>query len=501
MTVQMVQKRGRVARTFERARRPNREHMEALKKRVPFWFVFAVLFGFATWQIMMNPFGFSDLVQRYTQDISNLLITGPYIYPTTGRDQISVALVQEETLHTLNMPWPWSYGAHARALDALLAYHPRAVIVDFLFVDSRSDDTLPELIDEIHRYQKAHSPIYFEGGIELPYGEAALRPELAATGVPILDPSIKVYNGIARQYPTTGECFGRKPGPSGNCLSLALQVYKDLYPSAPPEPLNDMMELVWGTRTDPHNTKWWTYKDDAGQTWSCVDARSGLRRTYLAFFDTASVRSHCPYTGVIPVESLMMGQVDKDVTQLASNRIVFYGAGLAGTAYDKTATPVNALEPNVFVHAMALDNLITFGGKPEQDVMTVGGMTFSSNPAQVLAIVPVILILSWIHRTRVRRRHRREAAGQIHSRSAMFEYFLDKAIENVWHYFAFGLALGVGLLLALAVGLSVANWVEVVFVSVELAAMLLLGVPDSIWGYLHHVAGGVPEFAQGDQAT
>jgi hypothetical protein len=54
--------------------------------------------------------------------------------------------------------------------------------------------------------------------------------------------------------------------------------------------------------------------------------------------------------------------------------------------------------------------------------------------------------------------------------------------------------LGVGLLLARAVGLSTANWVEVVFVSVELAAMLLVGVPDSMWGYLHHVAGGVPHF-------
>jgi hypothetical protein len=26
-----------------------------------------------------------------------------------------------------------------------------------------------------------------------------------------------------------------------------------------------------------------------------------------------------------------------------------------------------------------------------------------------------------------------------------------------------------------------------------LAAMLLIGVPDSFWGYLHHVAGGVPD--------
>jgi hypothetical protein len=497
MTVQLVKKRGRVSRVIERARRPDKNHVEALKQRVPFWFTFLILFAFATWQIMMNPFGFSDLVQRYTQDVSNLLITGPYLYPATGRDKISVVIVDDKTLHTLATPWPWTYGTQARMLDSLLAYHPRAVIVDFLFYDPRADDSLPELVDEIHRFQKARVPIYFEGGINLPYGEDPLRKELAATGIPILDPSIAVYNGIARQYPTTGQCFGPKHKPGDTCLSLALQVYKDLYPATPPEPLADKMELVWGTRYSPHN-KWITYTDDNGETFRCEDKRSGLTRIYLAFFDTNSVKGHCPYQGMVPAESVMMGGDDKDITDMLSNKIVFYGGDIEG-AQDKSATPVNALQPNVFIHAMALDNLITFGGKPEQDVMTVGRWTFSSNPAQILAITPVILILSWIHRARVRRKRKREAAPSSHGRSAAFEYFLDKIFENVWHYFAFALALGIGLLLALAVGLSVANWVEVVFVSVELAAMLLLGVPDSVWGYLHHVAGGVPDFATGEQ--
>ena len=60
------------------------------------------------------------LIVVYAQDIANLLITGPYLYPTTGRDQITVALIDEESLHSLQMPWPWRYGDHARALAALL---------------------------------------------------------------------------------------------------------------------------------------------------------------------------------------------------------------------------------------------------------------------------------------------------------------------------------------------------------------------------------------------
>src|SRR5450755_4338253 len=106
----------RAAHAWERIRTPNREHVEKLKSRVPYWFVAVFLLLFAMLQIFLNPFGFSDLTQRYTQDISNLLITGPYLYPTTGRDKISVALIEEDTLHTLNMPWPWNYSAHKQAL-------------------------------------------------------------------------------------------------------------------------------------------------------------------------------------------------------------------------------------------------------------------------------------------------------------------------------------------------------------------------------------------------
>jgi hypothetical protein len=487
-----TRRRDHLLRLIRRVRRPDRVQVDALKERVPLWFVCVVLFAFAAIQILMNPFGFSDLTQRYAQDISNLLVTGPYLYGDAGQKAVSVAIIDEETLQTLQMPWPWDYGAHARVLDALLEYKPKAVVVDFLFVDARPDPTLPQLVDEIRRYQKAHIPIYFEGGIRLPFGEYPLRPELAATGVPVLDPTIPIYDGIARQYDVTGKCFGTRGAPRGSCYSLALEVFRDTFQQFRLEPLNGMMELVWGTRTDPHNAKWITVMGEDGKPRSCNVDISPLRRIYLAFFDPGAVQNPCPYNAQIPVVSLMAGSDDPDLPNLIKNRVVFYGGSLEG-AQDKTYTPVNGLLPSVFVHAMALDNLVTFEGRPEQNVITVFGMTIPSNPAQMMAIIPVIFILSVIHMRRMRRKRR---LGQMQEHSITFEYVLDKTMETVWHYFAFALALGVGLLLALAVGLSTANWVEVVFVSVELAAMLLVGVPESIWGYLHHVAGGEVELEQ-----
>jgi hypothetical protein len=472
-------------RAAERARRPDREHMQSLKRRVPYWFVVVLLFGFAAFQIMMNPFGFSDLTQRYTQDIANLLIDGPYLYPQTGRDQVSVALVDDSSLRALGMPWPWSYGAQARALDALLALKPRAVIVDVMFVDPRKDDTISELVDEIGRYRRARVPIYLVGSTDAPQGAPPLRRELLATGARVLDPGILVNQGIVRQYPATGLCLG-KHQTGQNCLSLAFAVYKDVYPHEPLAVPQGLMELVWGTRANPVNAKWMKVTDDNGVAHSCGERQDigWARRIWLAFFDPASVRSLCPYTSVIPAESLIDGRDDQDVASLAKNRIVFYGASLSGVQ-DRSFTPVNGLIASVFVHAMALDNLITFHGHPQQNVVTLGSLTLDNNRAQTLAVLPIVLILGWIHVRGLRRN--RDAP----ERGAALAYVLDKVVEKVWHWFAFALALAVGLALTVLAGLSVANWVEVVFVSVELAALLLVGLPGAVWGYLHHVAVGI----------
>jgi hypothetical protein len=153
----------------------------------------------------------------------------------------------------------------------------------------------------------------------------------------------------------------------------------------------------------------------------------------------------------------------------------------------------------VFVHAMAMDNLITLHGQPYQNAVSINGKPVDGNLVQVIAVLPVILILSWIHWRGIKRR-RIGLGGPAPKRSLTIEYFMERVAEKVWHYLAFGLALGVGLVLTRSVGLSVANWVEVVFVSVELAAMLLVGVPDSIWGYLHHVAGGIPQLQAEEHA-
>ena len=124
---------------------------------------------FSVYQIWMNPFGFSDLTQRYTQDISNLLITGPYLYPQTGpRCDVRGAGRGQHAGQSCRCPGPGAMARRHARWTRCSPNTPRAVIVDMLFVDPRKDDTLPELIGEIGRYKAAGVPLYFAGATDLP---------------------------------------------------------------------------------------------------------------------------------------------------------------------------------------------------------------------------------------------------------------------------------------------------------------------------------------------
>src|SRR5688500_2360614 len=146
----------------ERLRKPDPEAVRKFGAKTPFLWVWAIVVGLAALQIYFDPFGFSRLTQRYAQDLVNLTLTGP-LYSNEGRDQVSVFLIEDESLHALQMSWPLSYGDHARALDAILVYEPRAVAVDILFVDRRNDPSLEDLVTVIGRYKRANVPLYFVG--------------------------------------------------------------------------------------------------------------------------------------------------------------------------------------------------------------------------------------------------------------------------------------------------------------------------------------------------
>jgi hypothetical protein len=205
-----------------RFRHPDETQMRRFAAQTPFLWVYVVVLTIATFQIYADPLGFDGLNERYSQQLVNLTLTGP-LYPNTGRDQVSVALLEDDTLAELDLIWPWPYSEHARALDAILAYEPRAVAVDILFADAREDPSLEQLLFVIERYARFGVPLYFVGS---PNVTPPVRAELSESSASIVAGTIDITEGVARQYPESVSCLN---GNDENCPSLALRIYEDLY--------------------------------------------------------------------------------------------------------------------------------------------------------------------------------------------------------------------------------------------------------------------------------
>src|SRR5207245_9065265 len=86
-------------------------------------------------------------IRYYLDPWSQAIITGlvKYIYPSDGQAETTVVLFREENLRMLKEPYPVSYERHAEILEALSIYHPRAVFLDFVFLDKRSREATETL--------------------------------------------------------------------------------------------------------------------------------------------------------------------------------------------------------------------------------------------------------------------------------------------------------------------------------------------------------------------
>ncbi len=82
--------------------------------------------------------GISLHLTPWSQAIVNGIVK--YAYPPNGQHDTTVVLFREENLAELAESFPVSYARHAEVLEALSVYAPRAVFVDFAFIDARSPE-------------------------------------------------------------------------------------------------------------------------------------------------------------------------------------------------------------------------------------------------------------------------------------------------------------------------------------------------------------------------
>lgn len=295
----------------------------------------------------LDLLGATGVSERYSQDLLNQVLA-PH-YPREAQGKLTVVLVTDQALDALGQPWPASYGFHAKVLKAVAARQPKAIMIDLIFKDRRADPTLPQLESTLERLKEEHIPVYVAVGSS---SGSAVRQEIARFTEAVPVPKVlDRYDRTNREYPLIlNELSPPKQ-------TAALRLYTDLKLNGAASidaehDFADPMQIFWGTKPP----------EQQQQLIRCnrppPTARSALWRRL--FGGQASVQTDCYYAQTLLVDHLFTGGSGSRMKDLIEGKVVFYGASLLGVN-DFVYPATHVRLPGVFMHAMALDNLLTFG--------------------------------------------------------------------------------------------------------------------------------------------
>lgn len=297
---------------------------------------------------------------------------------TKAQDLTTVLLVQDADLERFAEPYPVRYGFWARRLAVLAEYQPRAIFLDIFFIDKRADPTLDAFIAESCSLRRAGTSVYI--GSLAPRG-LYTRPEIANASIALADgrtvpcftevaipkPADK-FDPSAWEYMLVQEPVTNAAGvPGQKRVAVAAQIYQDLSGKLDLDDA-ESMAMIWGARAHadnailqaasaPHSRKLFCEGDD--QRWAKVSLHF-LQRVISSNKYGKETAAECFYHRTRPMAQLR-DATPAELERIIKGRVVMIAMDVAGLQ-DYVYSPVAEMPvPGVFLHAMALDNLLVFG--------------------------------------------------------------------------------------------------------------------------------------------
>ncbi|TFW13730.1 CHASE2 domain-containing protein [Massilia arenosa] len=310
------------------------------------------------------------------------------VYGEGARDQVRVLLIDDAALAAAGQEWPARYSYSARLLRALTAYEPKAVFFDIHYSARRDDPSLAAFTEQLCATRQAGIPLFL-AAVRDRDDRYPLRPELDALDGRCLGKVAVRYapdevDRVAWSYPLAAAM------PAGGAAALppaavALAGVAGVHPHDAAEP----MALVWGNRAAAHGVGW---ADAHGERY-CRPAHGwgelvprGIRQ---AWFHDAE-KPVCVYSETIRAGELLAtsGEEHARLMRELKGKIVLVGLALSDSN-DLVLSPIHGRVPGVYLHAMALDNLLAFHG----DVPHDGHFSLDLHHWKPLAYLMLALVL------------------------------------------------------------------------------------------------------------
>jgi hypothetical protein len=326
---------------------------------------------------VLDPFGLSSSSDNASAQWLNRMVASGY--KSKGQQNVAVILIDDAYLLRNNTHWPMPYGEQSKLFKRLLAYKPKAVFVDLLYSHDHSlgDPTQGSqlLANVFERYWLQGIPLLLAntGRARGEDGQANTLAHLAE----VSSPALVAWNGFGDKYPLAVET------PLGFMETPALALYRQYcqehscvgLPSdeqaATQEP---PIAIQWGLELAPEQKRIADIAHCSIPSGFIVEAAKQLMQAiFWKLGDSAQAR--CPYSFTLSASDLEVSTAEDRalLAELLHDRLVLVGANITSTG-DLVQSPVHGKIPGIYLHAMALDNLIT------------RGMDYDREPANLLNV-------------------------------------------------------------------------------------------------------------------
>lgn len=321
-----------------------------------YWFVFKYI----------DPVGLENATKNASSQFFSAITQPFYGYGSAGRSQSHIAVVEvsDSTLSNEQLTWPVSYHREAYWLRNIIEAHPAAVLVDIYFNGEREGDSLHAFDAVLAEAKSLGVPVFFVGG---------MATDLAHDLPPPLKP-YQVYSGWKTENENMYPMLVSAPRDQGKMYPTpALAMYSALCEEAwktlckKGEEFEEPMFVRWGVYSDPLQKTAFN-----GQTGNCEDSHANGPTRLLRALNTGlhalkgkwqpPESNKCFYALTMDADYLdkISPLTSQPYTDMLRGRAVFFGGDLQAI-HDVTQAPAIGQVPAVQLHAMAFDNLLTYG--------------------------------------------------------------------------------------------------------------------------------------------
>lgn len=333
-------------------------------------------------------FVYMTVVERYFPEesytaIHGTAVIGSAVYQSSS-DDIAVVELSDRYLSFVGESWPPSYAAYAAMLEDVALYQPASIFVDIAWVHERPDDSLAQLIDSLCSLHAQNIRVYL-AGLENEQHQLRLRKELEADQVRACYTAVGIRYSpapntkLALTYPLispgqVGDQPGGQPGIPSAAYAIAADHDRDskLAQALQASSAERTMALTWSL--EQHTPTQWTLWEGCSTTSSAVwellpkPLRQLVQDSGWLAAKHTNLNPACPSHRHVPLNLITDPQTQETRDWLRRNlqaKHVMIGPTVAGVN-DMILSPIHGSIPGVYLHAMALDNLLTYGADFKQ---------------------------------------------------------------------------------------------------------------------------------------